>query len=181
MAPARSKRPIVLAAALVAAAAGLGGLVLHLRADADRADKELLRAFRMYDEMGKFRTVILSSGPRKKTSSPVPGEDINALLAAKARLAQLPMGALSVSRGAESKQPGWKETTYLVNLRAASKEAAIPRIPLVDFFRMVEEERATLRSKTLTILYAGDNFASVQVLFSSFQPESDDRIAPQPK
>jgi hypothetical protein len=158
--------------ALLAAGAGLGTLIFHLRADADRASRELQRAIRMYDEMGAFRRIILSAGgPRRKVGASVPGEDVNALLAAKARQAQLPMNALSISRGAESKQPGWKETAYLVNLRAASKEAAIPRAPLVDFFRMVEEERATLRSKTLTVLYAGDNLASVQILFSSFQAE----------
>lgn len=158
-------------AALVAAGAValvLGGGVLWLRRDAERARAEFERALAQYREMTTMKRAIEEAkrrGPRPAASG---GEDLLQFMDKKRAQAGIPQGAFTVEGKQDLSPRGWKETAYRVAVRG-QKDAPVARAPVVEFLRLLEEERTSVKTKSLTLVFAGDAFSSVTVTLSSFQ------------
>jgi hypothetical protein len=160
---------IVLAAVL---ALGAAGAVAWFQRQAS-ASLELLRrskdeytqmAERMKKPFEEFKRV-----QKKNAGSAQPGEDLLTFLDRKARQANIPAGLFNIARNTDSTTGPWKETSYTVTLRSASKENPVRKAPVVDLLRLVETEQRSVKTKNLQIAFAGDDFGSAVITFSQFQ------------
>jgi hypothetical protein len=153
-------------------ALGLAGLVYSLYSDAEHALRDLERSKGDYREMVKMEGPIVdwirrrSKLPSAKDSS----EDILQFLDKKRAQAQIPQSLFNTQRNAENKFGGWKENSYTITLRG-TKESPVQRPWVVDFLGQVETDRPAVKSKSLALAFAGDNFSSVSVTFSTFVRE----------
>jgi hypothetical protein len=151
---------------------GLLGLVYHLYNDAEQALRDLERSKGDYREMVKMEAPIVewirrrSKLPSAKDSS----EDILSYLDKKRAQAQIPQSLFGTQKNAEIKWSGWKESSYTITLRG-TKESPVQRTWVVDFLGQVETDRPAVKSKSLTLAFAGDNFSSVSVTFATFVRE----------
>lgn len=151
-----------------AVALALAGGVLWLRQDEERARAEFRRALDEYREMVGMKRALEEAkrrGPRPAASA---GEDLLQFLDKKRAQAGIPQGSFTVEGKQDLSPRGWKETAYRVAIRG-QKDAPVPRGPVVEFLRLLEEERPSVKTKGLTLVFAGDAFSSVTVTLSSFQ------------
>lgn len=163
--------PVFVAAGSVVLAAGLVAVVLVLRSEAARAEKELAGAIRDYRDMERLKREIeeqKKKHPKGPTPGPETGGDMLSFLSSKARQANLPPGVMNIAPNPPTTSGGWKETSHSVTLRAPPNET-IPRAAIVDFITRVEDERPSIRSRDLSLDFSGDNFRGVTVKFSQFQ------------
>ena len=151
---------------------GLGGLVWYLREESERAGRELERAKQDYRDMVRMKKPIeeyLKNRSRKTTDpGSRPGEDLVTFLSRKATQAQIPANLFSIAKNPDLTSGGWKESSYTVTLRG-TKENPVARGPLVDFIRLVEQERPSLKVKNLNLNFAGDPLQNAALTFSSFE------------
>ncbi len=156
-------------------AAGLGGLAVYLRHDTLGLERDLDRTKEEYDRMVRMKRQIEEF---RKNAKGLPAadakgnEDLLQLLGPKARQAGIPQNMMTITRNPDRKEGGWKEVTYTVNLRAASKETSISRDMVVDFLGLVERERPSVKVKNLSLSFSGNEFTSAAITFSLFQRES---------
>lgn len=159
------------AAALAAAGAVvllLAGGVLWIRREADRARAEFERALAEYREMATMKRA-LEEAKRRGPRPPSPGtEDLLQFLDKKRAQAGIPQGAFTIEGKQDLSPRGWRETAYRVAIRG-QKDAPVPRAPVVEFLRLLEEERPTVKTKGLTLVFSGEAFSSVTLTLSSFQ------------
>lgn len=146
----------------------LGGLgyALHVRAAGAFAD--LRTAIDRHGEMQDLKRTIESFQRRRLPVPKDAGGDPLAFLSTKARQAQIPTNLFNVARNANVSTGGWDETPFVITLRAA-KETPLTRDCIVDFLRLVEDERPTLRSKNLNLSFAENDLSSATLTLSSFQ------------
>jgi len=155
-------------------AAGLGGLTLFLRHGAERAEADVVRTREEYDRMVRMKRQVeelRKNAPRQPVAKEG-GDDLLILLGPKARQANLPQNAITITRNPDRKEGGWKEVTYAVGLKAASRDALLSRNAVVDFLGLVEKERPSVKAKNLGLVFSGNDFPSVSITFSLFQRES---------
>lgn len=146
----------------------LAGGVLWVRREAERTRAEFDRALAEYREMATMKRAI-EEAKRRGPRPPSPGiEDLLQFLDKKRAQAGIPQGSFTVEGKQDLSPRGWKETAYRVAIRG-QKDAPVPRAPVVEFLRLLEEERPTVRTKGLTLVFSGDAFSSVSVTLSSFQ------------
>lgn len=169
---AERKEPTKLPAA-VAAGSGflvlaLAVLVFYLRGEAERAQRELGRSIGDYKRMEVWKKEIEEKKKRhpKGTSTQKPG-DLLSFLSTKARQAGIPAGILNITPNPPATVGGWRETSYQVTLRA-TKESPLPRASVVDFVTRVEDE-SPVRSRDLTLEFAGSDFQVAVVRFSFYE------------
>jgi hypothetical protein len=158
----------------VALAMGLGGLAFYLRMGALKAEGELVRSKEEFEKMIRMKRQIeeLKKNAPRLPAAEKGGEDLLQLLASKARQANIPQNMLTTSRNPDRKEGGWKEVTYTVTLRAASKENLVLRSSVADFLSLVEKERPSVKAKNLSLTFSGNDFTSATITFSLFQRES---------
>lgn len=163
----------VLLIVLVVGAAGLVGLSLYLNVQADRSLEDLQTAIDEYGQMANMKRVIESLKERGAglPSGDKPQGNPLQFLSQKARQAQIPPQMLNVARNPSATTGEWEELPYTINLRA-KKEEPIGRAPVVDFLRLVEEQRPSIKSKNLNLTFSGDAFSAVTITFSSFKRKS---------
>jgi hypothetical protein len=160
-------KPRTLALLSGASAMGLAALVVLWHGDAARAREDLERSkdeFRALAKM-KSRAAELTAKNPKPIASNV--EDLLSYLSAKSRQAGVPQGVMNITKNPDVTAGGWKEVSYTVTLRAA-KDAPLSRSAFADFVRFVEDERPSVRSKSLALGLAGDGLSAATVTFSSF-------------
>ncbi len=156
---------------------GLGGLVWYLRGEAEKAGGELERAKAEYREMVRQKKAVedhLRLQKAGRTADLRPGEDLVTFLSRKAAQAQLPANLFSIAKNPDLTSGGWKESSFTVTLRG-TKENPVPRGPIVDFIRLVEQERPSIKVKNLNLAFAGDPFSAATLTFSTFEPASSPR------
>ena len=158
--------------------AGLGGLVWYFREEAERAGRELERAKNDYREMVRQKKPVeeylKNQKAGKGTDAVKVGEDLVTFLSRKATQAQIPANLFSIAKNPDLTSGGWKETSFTVTLRG-TKDAPVARGPVVDFVRLVEQERLSIKVKNLNLAFAGDPFSAATFTFSSFE-----QAAPRP-
>lgn len=151
--------------------AGLGGLVWYLREEAGKAGRELERAKSEYREMVRLKKPVeeyLRIRKTVKTTDVKAGEDLVTFLSRKATQAQIPANLFSIAKNPDLTSGGWKETSFTVTLRG-TKDNPVARGPIVDFVRLVEQERPAIKVKNLNLAFAGDPFSAATLTFSSFE------------
>jgi len=155
-------------------ALGAAGVVYYFHDAAAKAEETLETAKgeyrKMADRMKKPVEEYLRSRknrPDTKESS----EDMMTFLDRKARESQIPPGIFNIAKNANAAIGAWNETSYTVTLQSGAKESPVKKIPVVDFLRRVETERRSAKTKSLQLAYAGDDFKSVVITFSQFQPK----------
>ena len=162
-------------AALFLRVVALGVGVVYLEGRAAGAEADLERRKDEYRRMVGMRRRLeeLRRNAPRRPAGPEGGggEDLLATLGAKGRQANLPQGGITITRNPDRKEGGWKEVSYTVTLRAPAKDQPLPGGAVADFVSMVERERPEVKSKNLSLTYAGANFASATVTFSLFQRE----------
>ncbi|MFN3486870.1 MAG: hypothetical protein ACK44W_15500 [Planctomycetota bacterium] len=146
----------------------LAGGVLWIRREADRARAEFERALAEYREMATMKRA-LEEAKRRGPRPPSPGtEDLLQFLDKKRAQAGIPQGSFTIEGKQDLSPRGWRETAYRVAIRG-QKDAPVPRAPVVEFLRLLEEERPTVKTKGLTLVFSGEAFSSVTLTLSSFQ------------
>ncbi len=170
----------VLAAILILLAAGLGGLVFYLHRVSRNELTRLKNAIEDYGEMVNMKRTIKAFQEKGRLNPAVmdAGGDPLAFLSTKARQAQIPANLFNITRNSDVAAGAWKETPYTVNLRG-TKENSIARDAVVDFLRLSEEERPSIKCKNLTLAFQGQDLGNVALTLSSFQAK--DAPAPPPK
>ncbi len=151
---------------------GLGGLSFWLHGEARKGEELLARSKREYREMADRMKKPIEEAKRRGGNRPAPasaeGMD-EAFLDRKRAQAQIPQNLFKLSPGRD-KVGGWRETHFTVSLHG-SKETPVARGPVVDFLAAVENERPSVRAKSLNLTFAGDHFASAVFTLSTFQRE----------
>jgi hypothetical protein len=158
---------------LAALVLGLGGLVFHFDQEARKAERELARVKDEYREMVRLKRPVeehLKSQKGRGAGTEPRNEDLVTFLSRKATQAQIPANLFSIARNPNLTSGGWKEDSFTVTLRG-TKENPIPRASVVDFIRLVEQERPSIRVKNLNLAFAGDPFQSATLTFSAFTRE----------
>jgi hypothetical protein len=152
------------------AAAGLVALIVVFDRGADEARGELELAKENYKRMVAMKRQLEEYKKKNPGRSPSDRglEDLLQFFSAKARQAGIPQGLFNVTPNPVVTYTGWKETAYTINLRAPSKENSVSRASIVDFLKLVEDERPSVRSKNLALQFAGQDFQSAVVTFSYF-------------
>jgi hypothetical protein len=156
---------------------GLGVLVWRLREEAGKEERLLERAKGEYREMVRLRKPVeeyVRDRARKPDAGTKPGEDLVTFLSRKAVQAQIPANLFSIAKNPDLATGSWKESSYSVTLRG-TKENPVARGPVVDFARLVEQERPSVKLKNLNLAFAGDPLQSAALTFSLFEP-----AAPRP-
>ncbi len=156
---------------------GLGGLVWYFREEADRAGRELERAKTDYREMVRLKRPVeeyLRNRSRRPGTEARPGEDLVTFLSRKATQAQIPANLFSIAKNPELASGGWKESSFTITLRG-TKENPVARGPVVDFIRLVEQERPSIKVKNMNLAFSGDPFSSAALTFSSFEQPAPSR------
>lgn len=150
----------------------LGGLVWYFREEAGRAGRELERAKSEYREMVRLKKPVeeyVKNRSRRPGADAVKaGEDLVTFLSRKATQAQIPANLFSIAKNPDLTSGQWKESSFTVTLRG-TKENPVARGPVVDFIRLVEQERPSMKVKNMNLAFAGDPFQSAALTFSSFE------------
>jgi hypothetical protein len=154
-------------------ALGAGGAALHYRLQAGKAAEALGRAKEDYASMAKWRRPVEEMLKAKKTRTGMQesSEDLLTFLDRKARQAQIPQGLFTIAKNPELSTGSWKEASYTVTLRPATKEAPVSRDAVIDLLRLVETERRSVKSKNLQVTFAGQNLSSATLTFAQFTPK----------
>jgi hypothetical protein len=158
---------------------GLAALVWYFRDEAETAGRELERNKQEYRDMVRMKKPIedyLKNRSRKAGADPgsKPGEDLVTFLSRKATQAQIPANLFSIAKNPDLTSGGWKESSFTVTLRA-TKDNPVARGPVVDFIRLVEQERPSLKVKNMNLVFAGDPLQSAALTFSSFEQAASSR------
>jgi len=149
-------------------AAAAGGAV-WLSAEAAAGEEALERAKRDYRDMVKWRPAV-EDFRRKQGSGGRPTDgDTLTFLSRKASAAKIPPNLFSIQRNPPLKTGGWSEESFTVTLRG-TKEEPVKRDAVVDFIRLVETERPSVKVKNLQLSFAGDPLATAVITFSTFEP-----------
>lgn len=154
-------------------ALGLAGAAVWLQGEASGERGKLDRYKKDYREMAdRMRRPVeqFLSSRRGSGESRPSGEDLLTFLSRKATQAQIPPGLFAIQRNQEFKAGPWKEQSYTVNLRG-TKETPLPRGPVADFLKLVEQERPAVRAKGLALAFAGDPLSTAVLTFAFFEPE----------
>jgi hypothetical protein len=153
-------------------ALGLAGLVVYFHYDAAAAQAELDTAKRQYREMAGMKKKIDESKRKGPAGAATPSstEDILTFYDKKRAQAGIPQGMLTGPSQQDATLRGWKERAYTFTLNG-TKEAPVPRAPVADFVRLVEDERPGVRAKNLKLSFTGDAFSTVTITFTTFQRE----------
>jgi hypothetical protein len=156
-----------------AIALAAGGAAIHFHLQASKAADELRRAKEDYASMTKWRRPVEEMLKAKKTRTGMQesSEDLLTFLDRKARQAQIPQGLFTIAKNPELSTGSWKEASYTVTLRPASKEAPVSRDAVIDLLRLVETERRSVKSKNLQVTFAGPNLSSATLTFAQFSPK----------
>lgn len=152
---------------------GLAGAALWLHAEAAKEAGRLDRVKREYREMAdRMRKPVEQhlKSRRAGGEARATAEDALTFLSRKASQAQIPPGILAIQPNQEVKTGSWKEKSYTVNLRG-TKDAPLPRAPVADFLRLVEAERPAIRTKSVSLAFAGDPLATAVLTFAFFELE----------
>jgi hypothetical protein len=155
-------------------ALGAGGVVYYFHDAAAKAEETLDTAKTDYRKMADRMRKPIEEYLRTKKTRPDPkesGEDMMTFLDRKARESQIPPGSFIPTKNANSTVGSWNESSYTVTLQGGAKDNPVKKIPVVDFLRRVESERRSVKTKSLQLSYAGDDFKSVVITFSQFQPK----------
>ena len=150
-------------------ALGLGGGAVWLNGEASKERERLDRYKKDYREMADRmrRPVEQHLKAAKGGGATAAGEDLLTFLSRKASGAKIPPGLFSIQRN-ETKVGPWREQTFTVNLRG-SKETPLQRAPVADFLRLVETERPAVRTRTLNLVFAGNDLATAVLTFAFFE------------
>lgn len=154
-------------------ALGALGLVFWFRDQADKADAQLQRSKDEYRQMQeKMKKVVEEYVRIRKGREDQPKEDSGDMLPfldRKARDSGIPPGSFTVAKNANAVVGSWNETSYTVTFQGEKKDAPIKRAQVVDFLGRVEKERRSTKSKSLQLVFSGDDFRSAIISFSQFQ------------
>ncbi len=153
-------------------AAGLAVLVLFFQRGVGQAMAELDAAKEQYNDMVGFARRIEEF--KKKGPPPPPSdktEDIISFLGTKSRQAGIPPNLLNITRNPDQKSGGWKEISFTMRLKAPAKENPVRRDWVADFIRLVEDERPSIKSKNLSLAFAGNDLLEATVTLATFQRE----------
>jgi hypothetical protein len=150
-----------------------GGAAVWFSLEAAEAEAALARTKEDYASMAKWRRPVEEMLRSRKTRSGMQesSEDLLTFLDRKARQAQIPAGLFSIARNQEQAIGSWRESSYTMTLRPASKEQPISREAVVDLLRLVESERRSVKSKNLQFAYHGNAFASAVLTFAQYSPK----------
>jgi hypothetical protein len=156
------------------AALGLGGVVFALRTESARLRRELDSRRREYDQMLLWKRPVeegLKKGAGKSAAPDAAGsDDLLPFLDRKRAESGIPQNLFNLQKNNDLVQGGWRESSYTVTLRSPNREAPVPKGPIVDFLRKVEDERPGLRVKTLSLSCLGNDFSSAIFTLSTFTP-----------
>lgn len=161
------------ALAILSALAGVGllGAIVWLHGEASREEEEFDRAKRNYREMvDRMKGPVAAYLKGRKGTNPNANEDLLTYLSRKATTAQIPPAIFRIQRNQELKTGGWVERSYTVNLQG-TKEAPVSRASVVNFVKLVETERPSVRVKNLSLTFGGDDLGSAALTFSAFDRE----------
>lgn len=151
--------------------AGLVGVIVWLHGEAGREEETLDGAKRKYREMvDRMKPAVAAYLKKQGGAKPTPGgnEDLLIFLSRKATEASIPSAIFRVQRNQELKMGGWREQSYTINLQGA-KDAPVSRDAVVNFVRLVETQRPSVRVKNLSLVFGGADLASAGVTFASFE------------
>lgn len=150
-------------------AAAAGGAV-WLSAEAAAGEEALERAKLDYRDMVKWRPAVEDYRKKQGGAGGRPSEgDTMTFLSRKATASKIPPNLFSVQRNPPLKTGGWSEESFTVTLRG-NKEEPVRRDAVVDFIRLVETERPSVKVKNLQLAFAGDPLATAVITFSTFEP-----------
>jgi len=149
--------------------AAAAGAALWLSTEAAAGAEALDRAKRDYAEMVRWRPAV-EDYRKKQTGTRGPSDgDTLTFLSRKASGAEIPSSLLSIQRNPPLKTGGWSEESFTVTLRG-TKENPVKRDAVVNFIRLVEAERPSIRVKNLQLAFAGDPLSTAVLTFSTFEP-----------
>ncbi len=154
-------------------ALGAAGGVYYFYDEADKSEKNLIRAKDEYKKMAERKKPVeefLRQSKGRKTTAVDDKMDMLVFLDKKARESQIPQGSLVFSKSPSTQLTAWTETPYLATLQGG-KDAGIKKLTVVDFVRKVETERPTTKVKALQLQFNGDEFKSATITFSEFTPK----------
>ena len=163
---------VVALSALLALAAA--GVVYYYHDQAAKAEDTLTEAKDNYRKMADRMKKPVEEYLRQKKTRPAAAannEDMMPFLDRKAREAQIPPGLFNLAKNSNATIGAWIETSYTVTLQSPGKDNPVKKIPVVDFLRRVEQENRSTKTKSLQLSYAGDDFKSVVITLSQFQPK----------
>lgn len=161
------------ALAIISALAGVGllGAIVWLHGEASREEEAFERAHRDYREMvDRMKLPVAAYLKGRKGVNPGASEDLFTFLSRKATTAQIPPSIFRLQRNQELKTGGWVERSYTVNLQG-TKEAPVSRDAVVNFVRLVETERPSVRVKNLSLTFGSGELGSAALTFSAFDRE----------
>lgn len=156
-----------LAAVTLLLGAGLIGLIIWLHGETNREESALERSKGEYREMVDRMKPAVAAFLKGEPGKPASGEDLLTYLSRKATQAKIPSNIFRIQRNQELKTGGWIERSYTVNLQG-TKDAPVTRDAVVDFVRLVETERPSVRVKNLSLAFAGPELGSAALTFSAF-------------
>lgn len=153
--------------------AGAAGAAVWLSAEAATEAEALERAKLDYRDMVKWRPAVEELRKKQGGGSRQADGDTLTFLSRKATAAQIPSKLFSVQRNPPLKTGGWSEESFTVTLRG-TKEEPVARDAVVNFIRLVEAERPSVKVKNLQLSFAGDPLSTAVISFSTFEPSASD-------
>jgi|ERR1043166_1582591 hypothetical protein len=154
--------------------AGIGAGASFLYKQADLARVALEDAKRDYKEMQQFKQVIAKGKAQSKRlpNAKDSGEDMLPFLEKKRAAAGIDQRIFGVQPLNPIKSPGWKESPCIVTLRG-TKESPISRDSVADFLVGIENERPSIKSKTLNFAFlpTSKDLSAASITLSQFQRE----------
>ena len=156
----------------VVLALGAAGGVYYFYTEAAKAESMLNRSKDEYKKMAERKKAVEEFLRSRKTrpAGPDTNEDMLVFLDKKSREAQIPPGTITFAKSPPNQLTAWVEVPFTATL-AGSKEAAVKKLPLIDFLRKVETERRSTKVKSLQLVFSGDEFKSATITFSQFTPK----------
>ncbi len=162
---------VALAASAVLAAA-LGVLILWLQSRQEEMGRSLAASIKNYEKMKVMKRKLLENKQPGRGPAPTPTDkpdDLTAYIGKTATKVGLPQQLINnITFEGERNTPPWREYPVSVNL-SGLKDQPIPHTAFVTFLETIEKERPYLKSKNLTISFAGMDYLRVQATISWFR------------
>ena len=162
---------VIVFSALLALGAAYG--VYHFYDQAQKSESMLTRAKEEYKKMAERKKIVedhLRQSKGKKATAVEKDEDMLVFLDKKARESQIPQGSIVFAKNPPVQLAAWTEIPFLATLQS-NKEAAVKRLPIVDFLRRVETERRSTKVKALQLVFNGEDLKSATITLSQFAPK----------
>jgi len=154
-------------------ALGAAGGVYYFYREAEKSEKNLIRAKDEYKKMAERKRPIeefLRQSKGRKATATDDNVDLRVFLDKKARESQIPQSSIVFSNSPPTQLTAWTEIPYVATIQGG-KDAGIQKTTVVDFVRKVETERPSTKVKALQLQFTGDEFKSATITFSQFTPK----------